>query len=70
MPKENKNLVVGLDIGTSKVACLVAELRLKSFVAAYPQTLARIQRRPHLESWTVDLRYPNGFALRIPELKG
>ena len=27
MPKENKNLVVGLDIGTSKVACLVAELR-------------------------------------------
>src|SRR5688500_10533281 len=27
MPKENKNLIVGLDIGTSKVACLVAELR-------------------------------------------
>src|SRR3989337_2125416 len=27
MPKENKNLVVGLDIGTSKVACLVAQLR-------------------------------------------
>ena len=26
MPKENKNLVVALDIGTSKVACLVAEL--------------------------------------------
>ena len=27
MPRENKNLVVALDIGTSKVACLVAELR-------------------------------------------
>ena len=26
MPKESKNLVVALDIGTSKVACLVAEL--------------------------------------------
>ena len=26
MPKENKNLVVALDIGTSKVACLVADL--------------------------------------------
>src|SRR6202165_711758 len=27
MPKDNKNLIVALDIGTSKVACLVAELR-------------------------------------------
>src|SRR5215468_11033629 len=27
MPRENKNLIVALDIGTSKVACLVAELR-------------------------------------------
>jgi len=26
MAKENRNLVVGLDIGTSKVAALVAEL--------------------------------------------
>ena len=26
MPKENKNLIVALDIGTSKVACLVAEV--------------------------------------------
>ncbi len=26
MPKENKNLVVALDIGTSKVACLVGEI--------------------------------------------
>jgi cell division protein FtsA len=27
MPRENKNLIVALDIGTAKVACLVAELR-------------------------------------------
>src|SRR3989475_9780344 len=27
MPKDNKNLSVALDVGTSKVACLVAELR-------------------------------------------
>jgi cell division protein FtsA len=27
MPRDNKNLIVALDIGTSKVACLVAELR-------------------------------------------
>jgi cell division protein FtsA len=27
MPKDNKNLLVALDIGTSKVACLVAEVR-------------------------------------------
>src|SRR5947208_4065354 len=26
MPKDNKNLIVALDVGTSKVACLVAEL--------------------------------------------
>jgi len=27
MPKDSKNLIVALDVGTSKVACLVAELR-------------------------------------------
>ncbi|HLY97261.1 MAG TPA: cell division protein FtsA, partial [Sideroxyarcus sp.] len=25
--RENKNLIVGLDIGTSKIACIVAEIR-------------------------------------------
>jgi cell division protein FtsQ len=37
--------------------------RLARFVAAYPATLGRIARRPQY----VDLRYPNGFALRVPE---
>lgn len=43
-----------------------AERRLARFVAAYAQTLARVQRRHEY----VDLRYANGFALRIPGLDG
>jgi cell division protein FtsQ len=42
-----------------------AETRLARFVEAYPATLARLARRHEY----VDLRYPNGFALRLPELK-
>ena len=42
-----------------------AELRLKSFVAAYPATLSPGGRRYE----SVDLRYPNGFAVRVPDLK-
>lgn len=38
--------------------------RLARFVAVYPQTLGSLNRR--LEY--VDLRYPRGFALRVPEL--
>jgi hypothetical protein len=35
-------------------------------VAAYPQTLARMpMKHEH-----VDLRYPNGFALRLAHAKG
>jgi cell division protein FtsQ len=43
-----------------------AEARLARFVDAYPATLGRIARRHEY----VDLRYPNGFALRVPELHG
>ena len=43
-----------------------AERRLARFVASYSQTLARVPRRHAY----VDLRYANGFALRIPELDG
>jgi cell division protein FtsQ len=42
-----------------------AETRLKSFVAAYPATLSAGGRRYEY----VDLRYPNGFAVRVPDLK-
>ena len=42
------------------------EARLRAFVAAYPQTLGRIEG----EHRYVDLRYPNGFALRVPAASG
>lgn len=42
-----------------------AEERLKKFVDAYPATLARGGQRYEY----VDLRYPNGFAVRVPDLK-
>ena len=38
--------------------------RLSRFVAFYAQTLGRLDRRLDY----VDLRYPNGFALRVPEI--
>lgn len=43
-----------------------AEARLARFIDTYPATLGKIPRRHDY----VDLRYPNGFALRIAELKG
>lgn len=38
--------------------------RLLRFVEVYPRTLAPLSRRLDY----VDLRYPNGFALRVPEI--
>lgn len=38
--------------------------RLARFVEVYPHTLGRMSRRFDY----VDLRYPNGFALRVPEI--
>jgi cell division protein FtsQ len=43
-----------------------AEARLRRFVGVYDSTLKTMQRKHEY----VDLRYPNGFALRVPELKG
>ena len=40
----------------------LASNRLSRFVEVYPRTLARLSRRLGY----VDLRYPNGFALRVP----
>jgi cell division protein FtsQ len=44
----------------------LAEERLRRFVEVYPVTLKTIQRKHEY----VDLRYPNGFALRVPEWTG
>jgi cell division protein FtsQ len=43
------------------------DARLARFAAAYPGTLARLARREGAAPRVVDLRYPNGFALRVPE---
>jgi len=42
-----------------------AELRLERFVRVYPETLGKMARKHEY----VDLRYSNGFALRVPELR-
>ena len=55
------SIVLGRD--TSE---LPVEARLARFVAVYPQTLGRIPQRHEY----VDLRYPNGFALRVQHMKG
>jgi cell division protein FtsQ len=43
-----------------------AEARLRKFVEVYAGTLGRLERKHDY----VDLRYPNGFALRVPEPRG
>jgi cell division protein FtsQ len=42
-----------------------AEARLRRFVEVYPRAV----EKPRMRHEYVDLRYPNGFALRLPELK-
>ena len=56
---------LALELGRDAAEAAV-ESRLARFVAAYPATLGKLGRRHEY----VDLRYPNGFALRVPELKG
>ena len=59
-------LASGLNLELGRDAAEPVEQRLARFVAAYPDSLARLGRRfEH-----VDLRYPNGFALRVAGLKG
>jgi cell division protein FtsQ len=48
-----------LELGRERI-----EARLARFVATYSRTLVRLDRRIDF----VDLRYANGFAVRIPEL--
>lgn len=49
-----------LELGREEV-----ETRLNRFISAYGRTLAPLARKVDL----VDLRYANGFAVRIPELR-
>jgi cell division protein FtsQ len=57
---------IGLDGGTVlELGREQVEGRLARFVAVYDRTIARLNRRIDY----VDLRYPNGFAVRIPEMR-
>ncbi len=53
-----------IDLGRDQPKQPVNE-RLARFVAVYPNTVGRLASRIDY----VDLRYPNGFALRVPDLK-
>jgi cell division protein FtsQ len=55
----------GLDVMLGRDGEL-AEARLRRFVGVYDQTLRNVNRKHEY----VDLRYPNGFALRVPGLAG
>jgi cell division protein FtsQ len=59
-------LASGLQLELGRDGAETVEHRLARFVAAWPGTIARLPRRPE----HVDLRYPNGFALRVPEWRG
>jgi len=52
-----------LELGRDQLKEPVLE-RLSRFVAYYAQTMGKLKRRFDY----VDLRYPNGFALRVPEI--
>lgn len=56
---------VKLDNGlTLEVGREQMEARIARFIAAYPRTVAPLKRRIEY----VDLRYGNGFAVRVPEV--
>lgn len=59
--------VGGLHLELGRDGAEAVETRLARFVAAHPATLGRL---PPAAARHVDLRYPNGFVLRVPEWKG
>jgi cell division protein FtsQ len=60
-------LDTGLQLELGRDGAEPVEQRLERFVAAYPYSLGQLARSRFER---VDLRYPNGFALRISGLKG
>ena len=64
----------GLNLELGRDAVEPVEQRLKRFVAAYPESLGRLPPRAAGLGTDaprhVDLRYPNGFALRVAGWKG
>ena len=60
----------GLNLELGRDGAEPVEQRLARFVAAYPESIGRVPRRAAAEHRYVDLRYPNGFALRVAGWKG
>ena len=60
-------LGTGLQVELGRDGPEPVEQRLERFVAAYPATLGQLGRAKYER---VDLRYPNGFALRVTGWKG
>jgi cell division protein FtsQ len=67
-------LADGLDLELGRDGAEPVEQRLARFVAAYPESLGRLSRHAAATGAEmrrhVDLRYPNGFALRVAGWKG
>jgi cell division protein FtsQ len=63
-------LASGLQLELGRDGADGVEQRLARFVAAYPQTIGRLAQPAQGETRQVDLRYPNGFAMRVPEWRG
>lgn len=67
-------LADGLTLELGRDGAEAVEQRLARFVAAYPDSLGRLPRAaaplPDTARRHVDLRYPNGFALRVAGWKG
>jgi cell division protein FtsQ len=59
-----------LDVELGRDGAEPVEERLARFVAAYPESLGRLPQNGAGERHFVDLRYPNGFALRVDGWKG
>jgi len=63
----------GLELELGRDGVEPVEARLARFVAAYPDSIGRLPRGTAAGAVTprhVDLRYPNGFALRVAGWKG
>ena len=67
-------LASGLTLELGRDGSETVEQRLARFVAVFPETLGRLAKRDAAslpQRFThVDLRYPNGFALRVAGWKG
>jgi cell division protein FtsQ len=60
----------GLNLELGRDGAEAVEARLARFVAAYPDSIGRLPQAPAETRRHVDLRYPNGFALRVAGWKG